>query len=168
MTPSKQTPFDSGIGRSYCVGMSIAGRLVWPQLAPPPQRSFADDLAALRRLAWEGLYREDDVEELLRAVRDDLPLTEVAPDSGVLVSRYCAMRRELNRIEAPELQAQVRALSEIFDYLAQLLHYAVALLACAWRSERLREQQRQVGAIGPQGERLRRVIAELDLLENRG
>ena len=66
------------------------------------------------------------------------------------------------------MQAQVRALSEIFDYLAQLLHYAVALLACAWRSERLREQQRQVGAIGPQGERLRRVIAELDLLENRG
>jgi hypothetical protein len=146
--------------------MSIAGRLAWPQLAPPPQRSFADDLDALRRLAWEGLYREDDVEELLRAVRDDLPLTDVAPDSGVLVSRYCAMRRELNRIESPELQPQVRALSEIFDYLAQLLHYAVALLACAWRSERLLEQQRKVGWIGPQGERLRSVIAELDLLES--
>jgi hypothetical protein len=74
------------------------------------------------------------------------------------------MRRELNRIRAPELQPYVRALSEIFDYLAQLLHHAVALLASSWTSERLREQQRQVGSIGPQGERLRMVVAELDQL----
>jgi hypothetical protein len=130
-----------------------------------PRRGYEQDLHELRRLAWEGLYRQDDVEELLRAVRDDRPLAEVAPDSGVLVSRYCAMRRELNRIEAPELQAQVRALSEIFDYLSQLLHYSVALLAVAWRSERLREQQRMVGPVGPQGDRLRMVVAELDLRE---
>jgi hypothetical protein len=119
-------------------------------------------------LAWEGLYREDDVRELLRAVRDDEPLDEVAPESGKLVSRYCAMRRELLRIEAPELQPHVRALSEIFDYLAQLLHYAVALLATSWRSETLREQQRLVGPIGPQGDRLRRVVAELDRLAKPG
>ena len=127
-----------------------------------PPRPFADDLRDLRRLAWEGLYREDDVATLLRAVRDDLPLDEVAIDSGKLVSRYCAMRRELNRISAPELQPHVRALSEIFDYLAQLLHYAVALLAVSWRSEALREQQELVGPIGPQGDRLRTVVAELD------
>jgi hypothetical protein len=60
-----------------------------------------------------GLYREDDLAELLRAIRD----------------------------------------------------YSVALLAAAWRSEELREQQRLVGSIGPQGERLRRVVAELDGLE---
>jgi hypothetical protein len=155
--------------------VSIASRLarqprgIWREFFQAPEirvqpRSFADDLGDLRRLAWEGLYREDDVEELLRAVRDDVPLGEIAPDSGQLVSRYCAMRRELNRIEAPELQPHVRALSEIFDYLAQLLHYAVALLASSWRSERLRDEQRRVGPIGPQGARLRRVVADLDRL----
>jgi hypothetical protein len=147
--------------------MSIASLLA--HLHPPdecaPRRTYEEDLQELRRLAWEGFYRQDDLEELLRAVHDDRPLAEVAPESGVLVSRYCAMRRELNRIKAPELQAHVRALSEIFDYLSQLLHYSVALLAVAWRSERLREQQRLCGPVGPQAERLRCVVAELDLLE---
>jgi hypothetical protein len=141
--------------------------VTWPQLfrahqADAPARGFADDLRDLRRLAWEGLYREDEVAELLYAVRDDEPLDEVAIASGKLVSRYCAMRRELNRITAPDLQPHVLALSEVFDYLAQLLHYAVALLAASWRSDELREQQELVGPIGPQGDRLRRVVAELD------
>ena len=98
-------------------------------------------------------------------MRDDAPLNDVAPESGVLVSRYCAMRRELSRIRSPELQPQVRALGEIFDYLSQLLHYSVALLSVAYRSERLREQQRLVGPVGPQGERLRRLVTTLDHLE---
>jgi|SRR5689334_9243955 hypothetical protein len=131
----------------------------------PARRSYEDDLHDLRRLAWEGLYREDDVEAQLRAVHDDAALKDVAPDSGVLVSRYCAMRRELVRIRSPELQPYVRALSEIFDFMSQHLHYSVALLAVAWRSERLREQQRLLGSIGPQGDRLRSVVAELDRLE---
>ena len=130
--------------------------------------TLSDELHDLHRLAWEGLYREDDVRTLLRAVRDDEPLDEVAPESGKVVSRYCAMRRELGHIEAPELQPYVSALSEIFDYLAQLLHYAVALLGTSWRSETLREQQRLVGPIGPPGERLRRVVAEVDRLEKSG
>jgi hypothetical protein len=132
--------------------------------AQAPSRFFAEDLDTLRRLAWEGLYREDDVEQLLRAVHDDERLAEVAPDSGTLVSRYCALRREVRRIEAAELQPYVTALSEIFDYHAQLLHHAVALLAVSWRSERLREEQSQVGPVGPQADRLRRVVAELDRL----
>jgi hypothetical protein len=131
-----------------------------PQAAP----SYEQDLRDLRRIAWEGLYREDEVEELLYAVRYDLPLSDVAPDSGKLVSRYCGLRRELRQIRSPELQPHVRALSEIFDYLSQLLHYAVVLLASSWRSEALRAQQELVGPIGPQGERLRRVVAELDRL----
>jgi hypothetical protein len=144
--------------------MSLTSWLAGPRIGPA-RRTYEDDLHDLRRLAWEGLYREDDVEELLRAVHDDAALKDVAPDSGVLVSRYCAMRRELNRIRAPQLQSHVSALSEIFDFMSQHLHYSVALLAVAWRSERLREQQRLIGSIGPQGERLRSVVAELDRLE---
>ena len=140
---------------------SIAGRIRGESRAA---QRYADDLEMLRRLAWEGLYREDDVEQMLQAVREDDPLTDVAPESGPLVSRYCEMRRELRDIRAPELQPQVAALSEIFDYHAQLLHHAVALLAVAWRSERLRLQQQWVGPIGPQADRLRGVVEELDRL----
>jgi hypothetical protein len=141
--------------------VSVASRIAGQSRSA---QRYADDLEALRRLAWEGLYRADDVEQMLHAVRDDEPLTAVAPESGTIVSRYCEMRRELNTIRAPELQPYVTALSEIFDYLAQLLHHAVALLAVSWRSERLRLQQDWVGPIGPQGERLRSVVAELDRL----
>ena len=132
-----------------------------PQFKESPH-AFEGDLRDLRRLAWEGLYRKDDVATMLRAVRDDEPLDEVAIASGKVVSRYCEMRHELNQIQSPELQPYVVALSEIFDYLAHVLHFAVALLAVSWRSERLREEQQQVGAIGRQGDRLRRVVADLD------
>jgi hypothetical protein len=104
----------------------------------------------------------DDVETMLRAVRDDKPLDEVAIASGKLVSRYCEMQREVNRIQSPELQPHAAALGEIFNYLAHVLHFAVALLAVSWRSERLREEQQQVGTIGRQGDRLRTVVADLD------
>lgn len=132
-----------------------------PQFKESPH-AFEGELRDLRRLAWEGLYRKDDVATMLRAVRDDEPLDEVAIASGKVVSRYCEMRRELNQIQSPELQPYVVALSEIFDYLSHVLHFAVALLAVSWRSERLREEQQQVGAIGRQGDRLRRVVADLD------
>jgi hypothetical protein len=131
-------------------------------LGQPAAPSFEDDLRDLRRLAWEGWYRVEDVEEMLFAVSANAPLAELAPRSGKLVSRYCEMRRELLDIRSPELQPHVGALSEIFDYLSQLLHYAVALLGSSWRSEGLRQQQELVGPIGPQADRLRRVVAELD------
>jgi hypothetical protein len=132
-----------------------------PQFNESPD-ALEGDLSDLRRLAWEGLYREDDVGTMLRAVRADERLDEVAIASGKLVSRYCEMRRELNQIQSPQLQPYVVALSEIFDYLAHVLHFAVALLAVSWRSERLREEQQHVGAIGRQGDRLRTVVADLD------
>jgi hypothetical protein len=155
--------------------VSIASRLagpprdIWRELFHPadtrgPSPSFAEELDFLRRRAWEGLYWQDEVEDILYAVRDDEPLAEVAPDSGRLVSRYFELRRELRRVRSPELQPYVVALSEIFDYLGQLLHHAVALLGSSWRSELLREQQRRVGPVGPQAERLRNLVAELDRL----
>jgi hypothetical protein len=118
----------------------------------------------LRSIAHEALAREDDVQRLLLGVRDDDRLAELAPEAGELVSRYLAMRRELRRIHAYQLRAYTTALSEVLDYFAQLLYYAVDLLAEAWRSGRLREQQEQVGPIGPQAERLERIVLQLDLL----
>jgi hypothetical protein len=118
----------------------------------------------LRSIAHEALGREEDVQRLLFAVRDDYRLASLAPEAGDLVSRYLALRRELRDIDALVLQPYVIALSEVFDYFAQLLYYAIDLLAKSWRSGRLREQQEQVGPIGPQAERLDRIVAELDLL----
>ena len=144
-------------------------RRTWRHLFPPLDwvegpRSYAEDLAELRSIAHEGLAREEDVSRLLLGVRDDERLSALAPEAGELVSRYLGMRRELSRIDAYSLRPYAGALSEVFDYLAQLLYYAVDLLAESWRSGRLREQQLQVGPIGSQAERLELIVAELDLL----
>ena len=144
-------------------------RRTWRHLFPPldwleSPRSYAEDLTELRSIAHEGLAREDDLYRLLQGVREDERLAELAPEAGELVSRYLAMRRELARIDAFALQAYAGALSEVFDYYAQLLYYAVDLLAVSWRSGRLREQQLQVGPLGPQSDRLEAFVSALDLL----
>ena len=143
-------------------------RRTWRHLFPPPRcdgsRSYAEDLHELRSIAHEGLAREDDVQRLLFAVRDDYRLASLAPEAGELVSRYLALRRELRDVKSYALQPYTAALSEVFDYFAQLLYYALDLLATSWRSARLQEQQEQVGPIGPQAQRLDRIVAELDVL----
>jgi hypothetical protein len=143
-------------------------RRTWRQLFPAPpcdlSRSYAEDLLALRSIAHEGLAREEDVQRLLFAVRDDYRLASLAPEAGELVSRYLALRRELRQVRSYSLQPYAAALSEVFDYFAQLLYYALDLLAMSWRSVRLREQQEQCGPIGPQAQRLDRIVAELDVL----
>jgi hypothetical protein len=143
-------------------------RRTWRQLFPPlggeVPHSYAEDLFALRSIAHEGLAREEDVQRILFGVRDDYRLASLAPEAGELVSRYMALRRELRQVKAYPLQPYTAALSEVFDYFAQLLYYALDLLAMSWRSARLREQQEQVGPIGPQAERLDRIVAELDVL----
>lgn len=144
-------------------------RRTWRQLFPPlpcgeERRTYAENLLELRSIAHEALAREDDVQRLLWGVRDDDRLVSIAPEAGELESRYLAMRRELRRIDDFALRPYAVALSEVLDYFAQLLYYAVDLLAVSWRSGRLREQQEQVGPIGPQAERLERIVAHLDLL----
>jgi hypothetical protein len=139
-------------------------RTLFPPLGGDVPHSYAEDLFALRSIAHEGLAREEDVQRLLFAVRDDYRLASLAPEAGELVSRYLALRRELLQVKAYPLQPYAAALSEVFDYFAQLLYYAIDLLATSWRSARLQEQQDQVGPIGAQAQRLDRIVAELDVL----
>ena len=121
----------------------------------------APELESLRRLAWEGVYRQGDVEELLEQIRDDQPLHILARRGGPLVSRFEAMRRELPEPAAGELRDWARELDELFAYHAMLLACSLDLLAVSWRSERLREQQARVGPLGPPGERLRGLARRL-------
>jgi hypothetical protein len=139
-------------------------RTLFPPLGGEVAHTYAEDLFALRSIAHEGLAREEDVQRLLFAVRDDYRLASLAPEAGELVSRYLALRRELLEIRSRTLQPYASALSEVFDYFAQLLYYAMDLLATSWRSARLQEQQEQVGPIGPQAQRLDRIVVELDVL----
>ena len=135
-----------------------------PDRPRPPQQAIDDDLGRLLRLAQEGLYWQDEVEDLLVAIRDDGDLGELARAGGPFVSRYEAMRGELRALGHPELRGYVSALDEVFAHHAMALHCALDLLAVSWRSERLREEQGRLGSLGAQSERLVRLTAEIRAL----
>ena len=123
--------------------------------------AYEDDLDRLRRLACEGLYWQDEVEDLLIAIRDGGDLGELARAGGPYISRYEAMRVEVRAVRHAELRRYVVALDEVFANHAMLLNCALDLLAVSWRSERLCEEQSRLGGTGAQGERLARVTAEI-------
>jgi hypothetical protein len=132
--------------------------------ARPVVPSYEDDLGLLRRLAFEGLYWQDEIEELLVAIRDGGDLGELSRAGGPHISRYEAMRVELRVVRHPALRRFVVALDEVFANHAMLLHCALDLLAVSWRSERLGEEQSRLGGVGGQGERLARLVAEIRAL----
>ena len=127
----------------------------------PGMPVYEDDLDCLRRLAFEGLYWQDEVQDLLVAIRDGGDLGELSRAGGPFISRYEAMRVELRAVRHAELQRYVAALDEVFANHAMLLHCALDLLAVSWRSERLGEEQSRLGGLGAQGERLARLTAEI-------
>jgi hypothetical protein len=131
--------------------------------APRPP-SYGDELRALLRLAQEGLYWQGDLEELLEWIRDDGDLAELSRAGGPIISRYEAMRVPMRAIRDPRLRPYARALDEVFANHALLLHSALDLLAVAWRSDRLREEQGKLGGVGAQGVRLERLTRELKVL----
>jgi hypothetical protein len=135
--------------------------------ARPVLPAYEDDLGLLRRLAFEGLYWQDEIEELLLAIRDGGDLGELSRAGGPHISRYEAMRIELRAVRHPRLQTYVLALDEVFANHAMLLHCALDLLAVSWRSERLCEEQSRLGGVGGQGVRLARLAAEIKALAER-
>ena len=52
----------------------------------------APELDRMRRLAWEGVYRQGDVQEVLCGIRDDEPLHVLARLGGPIVSRFEAFQ----------------------------------------------------------------------------
>jgi hypothetical protein len=135
-----------------------------PDRPQPERRATDDDLGRLLRLAQEGLYWQDEVQELLVAIRDDGDLGDLARAGGPFISRYEAMRAELRALRLVDLRAYVSALDEVFAHHAMALHCALDLLAVSWRSERLREEQGRLGSLGAQAERLVALTAEIKAL----
>jgi hypothetical protein len=132
--------------------------------ATPP---YEQELGRVLQLAHEGFYWQGEVEDLLIAIRDDGDLAELAQAGGPIISRFEAMRVELRAIRGAALRADLVALDEIFAHHAMALNCALDLLAMSWRSERLREEQRRLGGVGPQGERLAELTARLKRLAER-
>jgi hypothetical protein len=124
---------------------------------PPPS-----ELVTLLDLTDQGLLRAVEVETILYAIRNGERLAELAPPGGELASSCLELMNAANRINSPELRPHAEALAQIFNFLAQHLYYSLKLLAYSWRSERLREQQRQLGPLGIPGERLRRIAGEIE------
>jgi len=116
------------------------------------------------RLAQEGFYWQGEVEDLLIAIRDGGDLARLARSGGPIISRFEAMRVELQAIRDPALRDDLTALDEIFANHAMLLTCALDLLAVSWRSERLREEQGRLGGVGRQGERLAELTGRLKRL----
>ena len=131
----------------------------------PP--AYPDDLGLLRRLVCEGLYWQDEVEELLLAIRDGGDLGELSRAGGPYISRYEAMRVELRAVRHPQLRSHAAALDEVFASHAMVLHCALDLLAVSWRSERLREEQSRLGGLGGQSVRLVMLADEIKALAER-
>jgi hypothetical protein len=137
--------------------------------APPsePPGPPAGALAAILLLAQEGLYFQDEVEDVLGEIRDGGDLGELSRRGGPIISRYERMRRDLRRHASPALRGYTDALDEVFANHALLLHSALDLLAVSWRSERLEDERRRLGRVGRQGARLERIVGELRALSGR-
>jgi hypothetical protein len=129
--------------------------------AAPATPAYEDDLGRVLRLAQEGWYWQGEVEDLLIAIREDGDLAELSRAGGPIISRYEAMRVELRAIGHPALRDDVVAMDEVFANHAMVLSCALDLLAVAWRSERLREEQGRLGGVGAQGARLAELMARL-------
>jgi hypothetical protein len=134
--------------------------------AAPATPAYEVELGRLLCLAQEGFYWQGEVEDLLIAIRDDGDLAELARAGGPIISRYEAMRVELRGLRHPALREDLVALDEIYAHHAMVLNCALDLLAVAWRSERLREEQRRLGSLGGQGKRLAELTARLNSLHD--
>jgi hypothetical protein len=130
----------------------------------PATPAYEEELDRALRLAQEGFYWQGEVEDLLIAIRDGGDLAELSRAGGPIISRYEAMRVELRAIGHPALHDDVVAMDEVFANHAMVLNCALDLLAVSWRSERLRDEQRRLGGVGAQGERLSELTARLKRL----
>ena len=133
----------------------------------PATPAYEQELDRLLRLAQEGFYWQGEVEDLLIGIRDGGDLADLSRAGGPIISRYEAMRVELRAIRHPALRDDLIALDEIFANHAMLLNCALDLLAVSWRSERLLEEQRRLGGVGRQGDRLAELTRRLKRLAHR-
>jgi hypothetical protein len=127
-------------------------------------RAAADRAAAwkaLRRIAAEAIIRQDEAEDLLTAIHDREPLSDLAPRCGRLVGRFVALRNELPEVDDSALRRHVSVLQKVFDHHALMLSSSLDLLAVDWRSDRMVEELQKIDGLGAPAQWLEAVRAEL-------
>jgi hypothetical protein len=102
----------------------------------------------LLALADEALELQERGEELMVEIRAEGDLGALAARAGPLVSRFCAMRRELPACEDPLLRSAADVLDMVFANHALALDAALDLLAVSWRSERMLSELRRLEGLG--------------------
>jgi hypothetical protein len=110
--------------------------------------SCGSELALLRRIAAEAVIRQDEAEELLRAVQAREPLAQLAPIGGRLASRFVALAQALPVSDDPAVQCYGARLREVLDHHALMMSASLELLAVAWRSERLEDEIDRIAGLG--------------------
>src|SRR5215218_7110668 len=81
-------------------------------------------------------------------IRAEGDLGALAERAGPLISRFCAMRRELPACEDPLLRSAAEVLDMVFANHALALDAALDLLAVSWRSERMRDELHRLEGLG--------------------
>ena len=115
----------------------------------------------LLALADEGLELQQRGEELMAEIRAEGDLGALAERAGPLISRFCAMRRELPACEDPLLRSAAEVLDMVFANHALALDAALDLLAVSWRSERMLTELHRLDGLGRPATWLRTIRDEL-------
>src|ERR1700742_1589377 len=103
-------------------------------VAPPP-----DPWPAMRAIVAEAVIWQDAAEALLADVRARLPLAELAPRGGPLVSRFIALESVLPVSDDPEVIRRTTELRGLLSHHAHMITTSLDLLATGYRSERIVE-----------------------------
>ena len=115
----------------------------------------------LLALAEEALALQERAERLMAEIRDEGDLNDLAARGGPLISRFCALRRELPACEDPLLRSAAEVLDMVFANHAMALDAALDLLAVSWRSERMAATLHRLEGLGRPATWLRTIRAEL-------
>ena len=121
-----------------------------------------DHRPTLLRIAAEALIRQDEADDVLRSIRDRVPLGHVAPRGGPLVLRFFELRDLLpEHCDDPEQERLRGMLSVILHNHAMLVSTAMDLAACEWRSERIARQIDTLDGVGATGKALDEIYHRL-------
>ena len=116
------------------------------------------EIELLRRIAGEGVWLQDQAEEVIKAVHEGRPLGEVAPQGGPLVRSLFALEEQLPESADPEVGEYVTRIRAILRYEAELVVQSVQLLSMMpLGSPRLEEQRQKLNGLGPPAAELRRL-----------
>jgi hypothetical protein len=125
--------------------------------------------AAARERAWrqlrvivaEAVIRQDQADELLRAISRREPLNQLAPRGGPLVRRFFELRDLLPASDDPELNRITAVLAPVLHHHALMLNTSLDMLACDWRSERLVFELERITGLGAPAARLEAIREKL-------